>query len=89
MGVGMLLRDQLAALALLVPFFFLVSPVLELIPVLRSVAVFLPDRAGQVAIRLHSQPIDVFGPLTGLAVLALWAAVAVLTAWWVLRRRDA
>lgn len=89
MGVGMLLRDQLAALALLIPFFFLVSPVLELIPVLRTAAVFLPDRAGQVAVRLHSRPIDEFGPLTGLAVLALWAAAAVLAAWWVLRRRDA
>jgi ABC-2 type transport system permease protein len=78
MGVAMLLGDQLAALTLLIPVFFLVSPVLELIPFLRTAAVFLPDRAGQVAVRLHSRPIDVFGPLTGLAVLALWAAAAVL-----------
>lgn len=89
MGVGMMLRDQTAALSLLVPFFFLVSPVLELVPGLRRVAVFLPDRAGQVAIRLHSRPIDVFGPVVGLAVLAAWAAAAVLGAWLVLRRRDA
>lgn len=89
MGVGMLLRDQVAALGVLIPFFFLVTPVLELIPVLRTAAQFLPDRAGQVAVRLHGRPVDEFGPLTGLAVLALWALAAVLVAWWVLRRRDA
>jgi ABC-2 type transport system permease protein len=89
MGVGMLLRDQVAALGVLIPFFFLVTPVLELIPVLRTAAQFLPDRAGQVAVRLHGRPVDEFGPVTGLAVLALWALAAVLVAWWVLRRRDA
>jgi len=89
MGVGMMLRDQTAALSLLVPFFFLVSPVLELVPGLRRAAVFLPDRAGQVAVRLHSRPIDVFGPVVGLVILATWAAAAVLGAWLVLRRRDA
>ena len=89
MGVGVMMRDQTAALSLLIPFFFLVSPVLELVPGLRRAAVFLPDRAGQVAVRLHSRPIDVFGPVVGLFVLAAWAAAAVLCAWLVLRRRDA
>jgi ABC-2 type transport system permease protein len=51
--------------------------------------VFLPDRAGQVALRLHERPIDVFGPAVGLLVLAAWAAAAVLGAWWLVRRRDA
>jgi ABC-2 type transport system permease protein len=89
MGVGVVLRDQTAALSLLVPFFFLVSPVLELVPGLRRAAVFLPDRAGQVAVRLHGRPVDVFGPMVGLVILATWAALAVLGAWLVLRRRDA
>ncbi|WP_369136954.1 ABC transporter permease [Modestobacter versicolor] len=88
-GVAMVLRDQAGALTLLIPFFFLVSPLLELVPVLQRAAVFLPDRAGAVAVRLHPRPVDVFGPLTGLAVLALWALAAVLAGWWVLRRRDA
>jgi len=89
MAVGMMARDSAGALTVLVPFFFLVSPLLELVPVLQRFAVFLPDRAGAIAVRLNSRPIDVFGPVTGLAVLAAWAAVAVLAAWWVLRRRDA
>jgi ABC-2 type transport system permease protein len=89
MGVAMMMRDQAGALALLVPFFFLVSPLLELVPVLQRAALFLPDRAGAVAVRLHPRPIDVFGPGTGLAVLTLWAAAAVLGGWAVLRRRDA
>jgi len=89
MGVASMLRDQTAALSLLVPLFFLVSPVLELVPGLQRVAVFLPDRAGQVALRLHERSIDVFGPMVGLVVLAAWAALAVLGAWLTLRRRDA
>jgi ABC-2 type transport system permease protein len=89
MAVGLLLRDQAGTLSFLVPFFFLVSPLLELVPGLRRVAVFLPDRAGEIAVRLHSRPIDVFGPLVGLAVLAAWSGAAVVLAWWVLRRRDA
>ena len=88
MGVGMLLRDQAGVLSLLVPFFFLLSPLLELVPVLQRAAVFLPDRAGAIAVRLHSRPIDVFGPIAGLVVLALWAAGAAFGAWWVLKRRD-
>ena len=89
MGVATAMRDQAGALALLIPFFFLVSPLLELVPVLQRVAVFLPDRAGMVAVRLDARPIDVFGPVTGLVVLAVWAAAAGLGGWWVLSRRDA
>ncbi|PWW21229.1 hypothetical protein JD79_00357 [Geodermatophilus normandii] len=89
MAVGMLLRDRAGALGLLVPFFSLLSPLLELVPVLQRAAVFLPDRAGAVAVRRHGRPADVFGPVAGLGILALWAAVAVALAWWALRRRDA
>jgi ABC-2 type transport system permease protein len=89
LAAGLLLRDQSVALGLLVPFFFLVSPLLELVPGLRRAAVFLPDRAGVVAVRLHPRDVDVFGPVTGLAVLAVWALAAVLAAWASLRRRDA
>ena len=88
-GVAMLLRDQAVALGLLIPFFFLVSPLLELVPVLQRAAVFLPDRAGATAVRVHARDIDVFGPLTGLAVAAGWAATAVVAALVALRRRDA
>ncbi|MGY1814358.1 hypothetical protein [Blastococcus sp. SYSU D00820] len=89
MGIGMLARDAAGALTALVPFFFLVSPLLELVPGLQRAAVFLPDRAGAVAVRLHERPVDAFGPVTGLLVMAGWAAAAVLAAWWALHRRDA
>jgi ABC-2 type transport system permease protein len=88
LAVGVLLRDQSVALGLLVPFFFLVSPLLELVPGVRRAAVFLPDRAGEVAVRLHPRDLDVFAPATGLVVLGLWALAAVLAAWASLRRRD-
>ncbi len=89
MAVGVLMRDQSGALSLLVPFFFLVSPVLELVPVLQDAVQFLPDRAGAVAIRTYGRPVDLFGPVTGLAICVLWAGAAVLVARWALQRRDA
>jgi ABC-2 type transport system permease protein len=88
LAAGILMRDQSVALGLLVPFFFLVSPLLELVPGVQRLAVFLPDRAGEVAVRLHPRDVDLFSPATGLAVLALWAVAAVLAAWASLRRRD-
>jgi ABC-2 type transport system permease protein len=89
MAAGLLMRDAATALSLLVPFFFLVSPVMELIPGLQRIAVFLPDRAGAIAVRTHSRPVDIFGPIAGLLILTAWAVAAACLAYWISRRRDA
>ncbi|MFF8609612.1 ABC transporter permease [Streptomyces sp. NPDC015346] len=84
-GVTAVLRSAAAVLSLLIPFVLMVSFVIG--ATAGGVAQFLPDRAGQLVMRLE-MPGDL-GPWTGLGVLALWAAAALVGGWLAVRRRDA
>ncbi|AWZ05200.1 MULTISPECIES: ABC transporter permease subunit [unclassified Streptomyces] len=84
-GLTAVLRSATAVLSLLIPFVLIVSFVLGAAS--EGVARFLPDRAGQMVMRMESQ--GGLGPWTGLGVLALWALVAVAGGWLAVRRRDA
>ncbi|MEU6318872.1 ABC transporter permease [Streptomyces sp. NPDC047009] len=84
-GLTFLLRSAVAVLSLLVPFILIVSFVVG--DIAEGAAACLPDRAGQQV--LHQDPAGGLGPLTGLAVTALWAAAALLAGWRAVRRRDA
>ncbi|GAA3294233.1 ABC transporter permease [Dactylosporangium vinaceum] len=85
-GVAQLLRGSTAALAVLMPLFFLGSQGLGNVPGVRAVAQFLPDQAGLVVLRLYDRD---FGPWGGLGILALWTAAALVGGYLTLRRRDA
>ena len=89
LGVATMLRRQTLALGILVPFFFLVSTILQAIPGVTKATQFLPDQAGQRAMQIHHQVKDAYGPLTGLLIIVLWTAASLLGGWLVLRRRDA
>lgn len=89
MGITAMLRSLMLSMGILVPFLFLVSPVLAEIPVLRDLAWYLPDRAGQYALRIHLDAAAPYSPVTGLLIMAVWAAVAAFGGWLVLRNRDA
>ncbi|MGX1268544.1 ABC transporter permease [Streptomyces phaeoluteigriseus] len=84
-GLTAVLRSGAATLGLLVPFLLIVSFVVG--DMSGSVADFLPDRAGQVA--LHARRYGSLGPWTGLTVTALWTAAALAAGAWRVRRRDA
>ncbi|GGW58192.1 MULTISPECIES: ABC transporter permease [Streptomyces] len=84
-GLTAVLRSGAATLGILIPFLLIVSFVVG--DASGSVADFLPDRAGQVA--LHSTWDGSLGPWTGLAVTALWTAAALAAGAWRTRRRDA
>lgn len=84
-GLATLLRSGVATLSILIPFLLIVSFVVG--DVSGSVADFLPDKAGQVA--LHETWGGALGPWTGLAVTAVWAGAALLAGAWSVRRRDA
>jgi ABC-2 type transport system permease protein len=84
-GLTAVLRSGVAVMSLLIPFILIVSFVVG--DMASSVADFLPDRAGQIA--LHQYPEASIGPWTGLAVTGVWAAAAVLAGWVAVRRRDA
>lgn len=87
MGVTTLVRSATVALSLLLPFFFIVSTILENLPPLRDVARFLPDIAGGQVL-FGNPPEGSLGPVAGLAVLALWSALAAAAGWWSLRRLE-
>ncbi|MFD9368590.1 ABC transporter permease [Streptomyces sp. NPDC060020] len=84
-GLTAVLRSAAVVLSLLIPFVLLVSFVIG--AGAEGAAQFLPDRAGQMMMRMEAG--DLVGPWTGLGVMALWAAVAVIGGWVSVRRRDA
>ncbi|GAA4585994.1 ABC transporter permease subunit [Planotetraspora phitsanulokensis] len=94
MGVAAMLRNTTLTLAILLPVFFLGSQGLGNIPGLRTVTQYLPDQVGMVVMHLAGPQGDPrwardYGPWTGLGLLALWASIALVGGFLVLRRRDA
>ncbi|MFF4341627.1 hypothetical protein ACFY00_17035 [Kitasatospora sp. NPDC001540] len=83
------LRNQTAALGLLSPAVFLGTTALTAVPVLREAARFLPDRAGQYALRLADTPGTPYGHTTGLLLMAAWTLAAALAGLRTLHRKDA
>jgi ABC-type transport system involved in multi-copper enzyme maturation permease subunit len=93
-GVATMLRSSALSLGVLLPLLFLGSQGLGNIPKVKTVTQFLPDQVGMVVMHLTGPPGDPqfgrpYGPWTGMGVLALWTAVALLGGYLVLRRRDA
>ncbi|GHH31154.1 ABC transporter permease subunit [Streptomyces rubradiris] len=84
-GLAAVLRSGVATLSVLIPFLLIVSFVIG--DLSGSIADFLPDRAGQVA--LHSSWDGALGPWSGIGVTALWTAAALAAGAWRVRRRDA
>ncbi|MFE4515530.1 hypothetical protein ACFRMQ_15215 [Kitasatospora sp. NPDC056783] len=76
LGTTALLGNLTAAMGLLVPSLFLLSPLLGGVPGIRLVVQFLPDRAGQYALRYADDPKVAYGHWTGLLIMALWTALA-------------
>ncbi|MFJ4678699.1 MULTISPECIES: hypothetical protein [unclassified Kitasatospora] len=83
------LRNQTAALGLLTPAVFLGTTALAAVPGIREAAQFLPDRAGQYALRLADTPGVHYGHTTGLLLMTAWTAAAALGGLRTLRHKDA
>jgi ABC-type transport system involved in multi-copper enzyme maturation permease subunit len=94
MGLATMLRSPVRSLAILLPVFFLGSQGLGNVPKIKTLAQYLPDEAGMVIMHVAGPPDDprfarAYGPWTGLGIVALWTAAAILGGYLVLRRRDA
>lgn len=90
MGIAAMLRGPLLSLAILMPFFFIVSTVLGRVSATRKVAQYLPDQAGQKAMQVVSlADTRPYGPWSGLLIMAGWVAAALAGGFAVLERRDA
>ncbi|WP_035857792.1 ABC transporter permease [Cryptosporangium arvum] len=94
LGFAMLVRSPVVALGVLLPLLFLGSQGLGNVPAISRVTQYLPDQLGWVAMHLAGPQDDPrwardYGPWTGLALLGLWAAAALISGWVAVRRRDA
>lgn len=90
MGVAFVLRSPLLTLAILMPFFFLISTVLNNVDATKKVAQYLPDQAGTTVMAVLPSSLDrPYGPWTGLLIMMAWAVAALAVGYAVLKRRDA
>lgn len=93
MGVAAMLRSPMLSLGILMPLFFLVSPILSAVPKAKEVARYLPDQAGSTIMQvvpggLGEEPAP-YGPWGGLGIMVLWVVAALAGGYLVLRERDA
>ncbi|SEK34512.1 ABC-2 family transporter protein [Streptacidiphilus jiangxiensis] len=89
LGVGFLLRKPVLSLGLLMPFFFLISPILSNVPKVKNVAHYFPDRAGSEMAATQANPNIPFGPGAGFVICLLWVVAALAVGLALFRRRDA
>lgn len=91
MGVAAMLRSPMLSLGILMPFFFLVSPILGNVSATKKVAQYFPDQAGLKVMQVVDPPSDdaPYGPWGGLVILLVWVAVALIVGYALLKKRDA
>ncbi|GAA0227039.1 ABC transporter permease subunit [Cryptosporangium japonicum] len=94
LGFATLVRSSTVALGVLLPLLLLGSQGLGNVPGVRVVTQYLPDQLGWVVMHLAGPQGDPrwardYGPWSGLALLALWAAAALVAGYTSLHRRDA
>jgi ABC-2 type transport system permease protein len=89
LGVAFMLRKPVASLGLLMPFFFLISPILANVPKVKTVAQYFPNNAGQQMVRVIAQSNPPFGPLEGFFVCLAWVVACLFGGYLLLRNRDA
>ncbi|MDH6127994.1 ABC transporter permease subunit [Kitasatospora sp. GP82] len=88
-GVTAMLHNQTMALGVLVPFFFLLSPILSAVPKVKTLAHYFPDYAGQRMLLVYEQHGQPYGPWTGFFICLAWTLAALVGGALVLRKRDA
>jgi ABC-2 type transport system permease protein len=90
-GTAAMLRSPMLGLGVLMPFFFLVSPILGAVPKVKSVARYFPDQAGQKIMQVVPPTDDHahYGPWGGMLIMAVWVVVALIGGYAVLKKRDA
>jgi ABC-type transport system involved in multi-copper enzyme maturation permease subunit len=91
-GVATLLRNAIPALGILLPLLFLGSQGLGNVPKLKTVTQYLPDQAGMVIMHIVGQNDPRFarpyGAWTGMGIMALWTATALIAGYLAIQRRD-
>jgi ABC-2 type transport system permease protein len=90
MGLTFVLRSPLLAFGILMPFFFLISGILETVSATKKYAHYLPDQAGKTVTAVVPESLDrPYGPYEGLLIMVGWTVAALIAGWIVLKKRDA
>lgn len=88
-GVTAMLHNQTLALGVLVPFFFLLSPILSAVPKVKTLAHYFPDYAGSRMLLVFEEQNQPYGPWAGFFICLAWTVAALLGGAAVLKKRDA
>ncbi|GAA0668737.1 ABC transporter permease subunit [Kitasatospora atroaurantiaca] len=88
-GVTAMLHNQTLALGVLVPFFFLLSPILSAVPKVKTLARYFPDYAGSRMLLVYEQSGQPYGPWSGFFICLGWTLAALVGGALVLKNRDA
>ncbi|WP_037913445.1 ABC transporter permease [Actinacidiphila yeochonensis] len=90
-GAAAMLRSPMLGLGIMMPFFFLVSPILTAVPKVKTVARYFPDQAGRKIMQVVPSSGDhtSYGPWGGILIMAVWVVVVLIGGYAVLKRRDA
>lgn len=89
MALTWVLRSPMLSFGVLIPFFFMISGILANVSATERVGDWLPDQAGSRIMAVVDDGERPYGPWTGLLVMLLWIAAALLAGRSALRKRDA
>lgn len=87
-GLGALLRDQVAAVVGLLVYLFVAEPIVTRIPALQDWAVFLPGPSASALTQITLTDQDFLEPWQGGVVLALYGLIVAATGLWRTTRID-
>lgn len=87
-GVAAILRSSVLSMAVLIPLFFVVGPILANLPGIGEAARYLPDQAGRQIMTVGPVGGGELGPGWGLLVLVGWTCAALLAGYVLFRHRD-
>ncbi|MGW4893975.1 hypothetical protein ACWEQL_17155 [Kitasatospora sp. NPDC004240] len=90
LGLATALGNLAAAMGLIPPMLFLGTTALSVLPGIRELVPYLPDKAGQYAMRFTDDPAGGYGygHWTGLLIMAGWAGAAAYAGLRALGRRE-
>jgi hypothetical protein len=89
MGITFVLRSPLLAFAILMPFFFLISGILNTVSATEKFARYLPDQAGARIMSVVADDSLPYGPWGGLGIMFAWVVAALIAGAIVRETRDA
>jgi ABC-2 type transport system permease protein len=92
LGVGTLIRHTAGAISAVIGIVLVLPIIGSLLPdttVYNHIVAYLPTQAGHLIGQAHRASGDLLGPWQGFGVLCIYAALALIAAGILLRRRDA